>query len=162
MMSMSNEAGIYSVVFEAVDNAGNRVKITRTLTIYGDPVITIDDEYKEETIRHMEVADYDPMGGVEATDAVDGDLTDAVAYQPDNVEDFTNGVPGEYVLTFTVKNSGNREATATKKVTIVGAPKIIGADNKTITEGDDFDPMAGVSAVLRQCYHRHHAEERLI
>jgi len=77
------EAGIYSVVFEAVDNAGNRVKITRTLTIYGDPVITIDDEYKEETIRHMEVADYDPMGGVEATDAVDGDLTDAVAYQPD-------------------------------------------------------------------------------
>ncbi len=59
--------------------------------------------------------DYDLMTGVEATDNIDGDITDSV--EIDN-GGFDNETPGQYVITYTVEDSSGNSQTASRNITV--------------------------------------------
>lgn len=101
-----------------------------------DKTITVDDT-------------FDPMAGVTATDAEDGNLTTKIEVKKNDV-DTTKA--GKYEVTYKVTD--NQGATCTKTIAVTVNPKMevlneaptIDAADKTITVGDTFDPKAGVTA----------------
>ncbi|MBP2097745.1 glycosyl hydrolase family 18 protein [Enterococcus rivorum] len=99
--------------------------------------------------RTITVGDaFDPKAGVSASDKIDGDLTSKLSIVG-NVETNKAGV---YTLTYSVTNSSNKVATATRKITVkekekpTTPPTFSGISNKTINVGDAFDKMAGITA----------------
>ncbi len=89
---------------------------------------------------------FDPMDGVTATDAVDGDLTDDITVTG-AVDTDTAGI---YQLVYSVTNSQPETATVTRTVTVVAPvavrPVINGANDVQINVGDSFNPITGVTA----------------
>jgi ABC-type oligopeptide transport system substrate-binding subunit len=72
-------------------------------------------EFSGMTSHSMAVFDeFDPMAGVTATDAEDGDLTSAITYEGavDNL------VAGTYTITYTVTDSAGNVVTASRSVTV--------------------------------------------
>lgn len=92
---------------------------------------------------------FDPMAGVTATDAEDGNLTTKIEVKKNDV-DTTKA--GKYEVTYKVTD--DQGATRTKTITVTVNPKMevlneaptIDAADKTITVGDTFDPKVGVTA----------------
>ena len=89
------------------------------------------------------------MADVTAEDAEDGNLTTKIEVKKNDVDTTT---PGKYEVTYKVTD--NQGASFTKSITVTVNPKmevlneapVIHATDKTITVGDTFDPMAGVTA----------------
>ncbi|MGL4345396.1 MAG: glycosyl hydrolase family 18 protein, partial [Cellulosilyticaceae bacterium] len=122
-------------------------------TIYGDietvnqaPVIT------GATDKKITVGDaFDPMAGVTALDKEDGTITDRINVTGEvNVNEI-----GEYTLTYTVTDSEGLTTTILRKVVVEAkapnqAPVLRGITDKTITVGDAFDKMAGVTATDKE------------
>src|SRR5690554_6400560 len=81
------------------------------------------------------------MEGVTATDKEDGDLTDDITVTGEVDE---NEV-GEYELKYTVKDSKGLKDEVTRTVTVSDSATI-NAKNVTILKGEEFDPLAGVTA----------------
>ncbi|MEH7594275.1 immunoglobulin-like domain-containing protein [Bacillus toyonensis] len=102
----------------------------------------------------MNVGDsFNPMAGVSATDKEDGDLTDKVTVEGK----VDTSKAGNYELTYTVKDSKDQKVTAKQTVTVKKkeetkdeAPELKVPSETTITQGDQFDPMAGVSAIDKE------------
>lgn len=136
-------AGIYGVVFRVSDRAGNETIVVRSMIVLGDAELNVGDA---KDIYAEDVDTFDPLEGVTATDPVEGDLTDQVTAACDLPEAFAAGIPGTYTFTYTVTNAAGRTTTATKTVRILGRPQLFGVSDKTITEKDAFDPMAGITA----------------
>ena len=92
---------------------------------------------------------FDPMAGVTAEDAEDGNLTTKIVVEKNDVK---TDVAGKYEVTYKVTD--NQGATRRKTIIVTVNPKmevlneapVIHATDKTITVGDTFDPMAGVTA----------------
>ncbi|WP_233502483.1 immunoglobulin-like domain-containing protein [Catenibacterium sp. AM22-15] len=143
-------AGKYEVTYKVTDNQG----ATRRKTI----IVTINpkmEELNEAPVIHatdktITVGDtFDPMAGVTATDTEDGNLTTKIEVKKNDVDTTT---PGKYEVTYKVTD--NQGASFTKSITVTVNPKmevlneapVIHATDKTITVGDTFDPMAGVTA----------------
>lgn len=92
---------------------------------------------------------FDPMAGVTATDAEDGNLTDKIEILNNEVD---TTKPGKYEVTYKVTDS--KGASYTKTITVTVNPKMevlnaiptIKAEDKTLTVGDTFDPKADVTA----------------
>ncbi len=59
--------------------------------------------------------EFDPLAGVTATDAEDGDLTDDIVIKSNNVN---NEEVGNYTVVYEVKDSADNVATATRSVTV--------------------------------------------
>ena len=104
----------------------------------------------EATDKTIEVGDtFDPKADVTATDEEDGDITD-------NIEILKNDVnvnePGIYDVTYKVTDAQGASYTTTIKVTVnpkaavLNACPVINATDKTLTVGDEFDPLADVTA----------------
>ncbi len=139
------DAGIHGAVFRVKDRAGNEAIVYRTIVVNGAPEITF--VPAELEIYSEDVATFDPMVGVTVTDPVDIDIDlSKVNVVCDMQEAFEQGIPGTYTFTYTVKNSAGYETTATRTVRILGRPEIFGVFDKTVTEGSEFDPKAGVTA----------------
>lgn len=89
---------------------------------------------------------FDPMAGVTANDAVDGDLTDEI----DVTGTVDTNTADEYELEYSVTNSQGQTTTVTRTITVVEPevvkPVISGAADVRIKVGDSFDPMDGVTA----------------
>ena len=85
------------------------------------------------------------MDGVPATFPPYGDITGEVIVECDKQDAFDTGVLGTYTFTYTVNKAG-RTVSVERTVKILGKPQIFGAVDTTITQGDEFDPMAGVTA----------------
>ncbi|MBO4623112.1 MAG: DUF5011 domain-containing protein [Bacilli bacterium] len=88
-----------------------------------------------------------PLQGVTARDEEDGDLTDQIQY--DGNVNFN--LVGEYIATYTVRDSAGNVTTVTRKVTVVSndtdAPLLTGTSAKTIIIGDtQFKLTDNVSA----------------
>ncbi|PSW31734.1 chitinase [Photobacterium phosphoreum] len=93
--------------------------------------------------RVQHKTNFEPMAGVTATDKEDGNLTSSVSVTG-SVD--TQRV-GDYVLTYSVMDSDNNETVSPRKVTVFSAlPTFTGVANSVIKVGENFDPMAGVSA----------------
>ncbi|MBC2368979.1 DUF5011 domain-containing protein [Listeria booriae] len=102
------------------------------------PVIAADDTSVKKG------ASFDPMAGVTASDAEDGNLTSSISVTANDVD---TSVEGTYHVTYSVTDSDGNTTTKTITVTVSSnnAPVITAAD-KTLKKGASFDPMAGVSA----------------
>lgn len=102
------------------------------------------------TDKTIEVGDeFNPRDDVTAEDAEDGDLTDKIIVEKNEVK---TDVAGKYEVTYKVTDS--KGASYTKTITVTVNPKMevlnevptIKAEDKTITVGDTFDPKADVTA----------------
>ncbi len=87
-----------------------------------------------------------PLAGVSAYDEEDGDLTGSITYNG-NVNPMA---VGQYDATYTVIDSDGNITSVTVTITVVytdtQAPLLVGTADTTIFVGEDFDPLAGVSA----------------
>ena len=143
-------AGKYEVTYKVTDSDGATRRKTIIVTVNpkmepmnAAPVIKAED-------KTITVGDtFDPMDGVTAIDAEDGNLTSKIEVKKNDVDTTT---PGKYEVTYKVTDSEG--ASFTKSITVTVNPKmevlneapVIHATDKTITVGDTFDPMAGVTA----------------
>ena len=65
---------------------------------------------------HVKGTDFDPLAGVLASDAKDGDLTESIIVEGE-VDVNTNGT---YTITYIVTNSAGVETKVTRKITEIG------------------------------------------
>ncbi|MBC6309403.1 DUF5011 domain-containing protein, partial [Listeria sp. FSL L7-1582] len=139
----TTKAGTYTVSYSVTDTDGNSVQKTIQVTITSDdkPVINA----ANQTVTAGDT--FNPYTNVTATDAEDGDLTSKVKVLSSNVN---TEVPGTYSVVYSVTDSDSNTTTKTITVTVTGAADttkpVINASNKTLNEGDSFDPKAGVTA----------------
>ena len=145
-----NEPGIYDVTYKVTDTKGasytTTIKVTvnpKAADLNACPVI-------KATDKTLTVGDeFDPLADVTAEDEEDGDLTDKIKILNNEV-DMTK--PGKYEVTYKVTDSGGASYVKTIKVTVnpkmepLNAAPIIKAEDKTLTVGDTFDPLADVTA----------------
>ena len=145
-----NEPGIYDVTYKVTDTKGasytTTIKVTvnpKAADLNACPVI-------QATDKTLTVGDeFDPLADVTAEDEEDGDLTDKIKILNNEV-DMTK--PGKYEVTYKVTDSGGASYVKTIKVTVnpkmepLNAAPIIKAEDKTLTVGDTFDPLADVTA----------------
>lgn len=128
------QSGSYLMEVKATDLAGNVTTKTIQFVVDAKPVITPD----EVSISVGE----SPITKIKATDAEDGDITDKVIMEiSDNLT-----VPAVYTVKFTVTDKAGNTVTKEVKVTVKGAPVIKGALAVTVTEGELFDPLKGITA----------------
>ena len=143
-------AGKYEVTYKVTDSKG--VSFTKTITVTVNPKMEVLNEAPviHATDKTITVGDtFDPKADVTATDTEDGNLTDKIIVEKNDVK---TDVAGKYEVTYKVTD--NQGATRTKTITVTVNPKMevlneaptIDAADKTITVGDTFDPKAGVTA----------------
>ncbi|MDT2835584.1 glycosyl hydrolase family 18 protein [Enterococcus durans] len=95
---------------------------------------------------------FDPLAGVTATDKEDGDLTGQIKVtgKVDTAKE------GNYLLTYSVTDSDGNETIAKRVITVEKKeisnekPQFFGVNNQTITVGESFDPLAGVTATDKE------------
>ena len=145
-----NEPGIYDVTYKVTDTQGasytTTIKVTvnpKAADLNACPVI-------QATDKTLTVGDeFDPLADVTAEDEEDGDITDKIEILENEVD---TTKPGKYEVTYKVTDSGGASHVKTIKVTVnpkmepLNAAPIIKAEDKTLTVGDAFDPMADVTA----------------
>ena len=142
--------GKYEVTYKVTDNQG--ASFTKSITVTVNPKMEVLNEAPviHATDKTITVGDtFDPMADVTAEDAEDGNLTTKIEVKKNDVDTTT---PGKYEVTYKVTD--NQGASFTKSITVTVNPKmevlneapVIHATDKTITVGDTFDPMAGVTA----------------
>ena len=145
-----NEPGIYDVTYKVTDTQGasytTTIKVTvnpKAADLNACPVI-------QATDKTLTVGDeFDPLADVTAEDEEDGDITDKIEILENEVD---TTKPGKYEVTYKVTDSGGASHVKTIKVTVnpkmepLNAAPIITAEDKTLTVGDTFDPMADVTA----------------
>ena len=145
-----NEPGIYDVTYKVTDTQGasytTTIKVTvnpKAADLNACPVI-------QATDKTLTVGDeFDPLADVTAKDEEDGDITDKIEILENEVD---TTKPGKYEVTYKVTDSGGASHVKTIKVTVnpkmepLNAAPIIEAEDKTLTVGDTFDPMADVTA----------------
>ncbi|MEB9974742.1 DUF5011 domain-containing protein [Bacillus cereus] len=147
----TSKPGTYEVTYTVSDSKGHKVTAKQTVTVKQTvvpkdevPVLTA------PTKTTINVGDkFDPMAGVSATDKEDGDITDKVTV--DGSVDTSK--PGTYEVTYTVSDSKGHKVTAKQTVivkqkveTTNEAPVLTVPFTTTLSVGEEFDPMAGVSA----------------
>ncbi|WP_237981837.1 M4 family metallopeptidase [Bacillus thuringiensis] len=151
----TSKPGKYIVDYSVVDSQGGNATATQTVIVEGNvetsdlnPTLTV------PAAATIHVGDsFDPMAKVKAIDKEDGDLTSKV--KVDGKVDTSKA--GTYVLTYTVTDSKGHEGTAKQTVTVKvreevknEIPILKVPTTTTITKGDQFDPMAGVSATDKE------------
>ena len=143
-------AGKYEVTYKVTDNQGATRRKTIIVTVNPKMEVLNEAPVIHATDKTITVGDtFDPMAGVTATDTEDGNLTTKIEVKKNDVDTTT---PGKYEVTYKVTD--NQGASFTKSITVTVNPKmevlneapVIHATDKTITVGDTFDPMAGVTA----------------
>ena len=143
-------AGQYEVTYKVTDNQGATCRKTIIVTVNPKMEVLNEAPVIHATDKTITVGDtFDPMAGVTATDAEDGNLTTKIEVKKNDV-DTTKA--GKYEVTYKVTD--NQGATCTKTIAFIVNPKMevlneaptIDAADKTITVGDTFDPNAGVTA----------------
>lgn len=112
----SKPAGTYSIVYTASDTAGNRVSVTRTVTLRDvtKPQLRL---YGYETLEYVRASPWiDP--GFSAVDAVDGDVASSVIIS--NLAQLNASAFGSEVqLVYSVKDKANNIATVTRTVVVI-------------------------------------------
>ena len=130
------------VLFTGTWNYEEKPEIVNTI-----PVINAAD-------RTLYVGDvFEPMQGVSANDAEDGDLTASVVVIGNDVD---TTKPGFYTVTYQVTDTAG--ASVTKMITVTVEEKVIAenhapvihAKDRTLYVGEEFDPMRGVSATDKE------------
>ncbi|MFA1561905.1 M66 family metalloprotease [Aliivibrio fischeri] len=107
----TNTAGRYTLTYKAYDNAGSESVVTRQIDVHSEkPVFA---GVNDLTIDAGTA--FDPMSGVSASDAEDGDISSKIQVSG-NVDINTAGI---YTLTYRVIDSASQTVTATRNITVV-------------------------------------------
>ncbi|KPU52647.1 bacillolysin [Bacillus wiedmannii] len=151
----TSKLGTYIVDYSVVDSQGGNATATQTVIVEGNgETLDLKPTLTAPVGATIHVGDsFDPMEKVLAIDKEDGDLTSKVKL---NGEVDTSKA-GTYVLTYTVTDSKGHEVTVKQTVTVKvrgevknEIPILKVPATTTITEGDQFDPMVGVSATHKE------------
>lgn len=136
----TSKVGTYHVTYAVTDSDGNTTKKTITVTVTSDAAPTI--LAADTTVKKGKT--FDPLAGMTASDADDGDVTGKVIVTANDVD--TSKI-GTYHITYSVTNSDGNTTTKTITVTVTSndAP-VISAIDQTVKKGEKFDPKAGVTA----------------
>ncbi|MGF9767240.1 M4 family metallopeptidase [Bacillus albus] len=151
----TSKPGTYIVDYSVVDSQGGNATATQTVIVDGNgetpdlnPTLIV----PAATTIHVGDS-FDPIAKAKAIDKEDGDLTSKV--KVDGKVDTTKS--GTYVLTYTATDSKGHEVTAKQTVTVKvreevenELPILKVPATTTITEGDQFNPMVGVSATDKE------------
>ncbi|KGL46337.1 hypothetical protein EP56_01740 [Listeriaceae bacterium FSL A5-0209] len=86
---------------------------------------------------------FNPYAYATAMDAEDGDLTGSIQVIGNNVNPDREG---SYTVTYFVTDSKGASVKQTMTVTVVNDAPVIHASEQTLSIGDTFDPMKGVTA----------------
>ena len=92
--------------------------------------------------------EFNPLQGVQASDAEDGDITDQIIVEGKG-DIFT---PGTYELVYQVTDSQNQTTTLTRIITvelpaaIINQIPTIEVNDRIVKKGTNFDPLEGVQA----------------
>ena len=140
--------GTSTFTISVTDSGGLETSITVTLTVVqGHPTLSGVNEFPEVFVGDA----YNPLAGVTASDPQDNAAgipvnIEAVGYD----EDFLL-TPGEYIFTIVATDSDGKTASKTVVLTVSERPEqdpvITGVNrNQTITQGDAWNPLTGVSA----------------
>lgn len=142
--------GTYKLSYSVTDSGGKTTRAQRTVTVYQKtaeinqiPIIIATD------VMLTAGDEFEPLEGVTAYDYEDKDITKSVKVESSNVDRFTAGT---YKVVYIVTDS--KGATARKEITVTVNPKMsalnsiptITAEDRTITVGDEFNPLEGVTA----------------
>lgn len=146
-----NVPGVYPVVYTVTDSGNNTVSFTINITIIESadeeaPVITVVDTLRTTFDQFEDVTvvltDY-----ITAVDNVDGTIT--VTNAMVNAGGFSLNTAGTFTVTYTVTDSSGNVATKEIVFTVNDkqAPVISGAKDLTISVGDVYNPLEGITAV---------------
>lgn len=132
----------YRLTYTAIDRYDNRAEITITLTVKANkaPVIS---GVKDHNLK---VGDsFEPTAGVTVTDE-DADIK--LEYE----SNVNTSIPGEYKVSYSATDSGNKTTRAQSKVTVseLNTAPIIEASDRVVTLGEDFNPLEGVRATDKE------------
>ncbi|MGM2816126.1 M4 family metallopeptidase [Bacillus cereus group sp. Bce001] len=150
----TNKYGANSIEVEAVQKAFDAAKIKGTVK---ENEKTEANQFPELTVPPtitLRVGDkFDPMSNIKAIDKEDGDLTSKVKVEGE----VDTSKAGTYILTYTVTNSKGHEVTTKQTVTVKAREEVKNEipilkvpATTTITKGDKFDLMVGVSATDKE------------
>ena len=136
-----NTVGTYVLVYSVKDSDNNETKQSRTVVVY-----SLVPEFEGVTDTTIQLGDaFDPMAGVKATDAEDGDLTDQV-----RVEGSVDvNVLGVYDLVYRVTDSANQTTTAQRSVIVSDSSSYPPYESGKAYEAGDI--VTGSDGNLYQC-----------
>ena len=145
------EAGTYEVTYKITDSKG--ASAVKTITVTVNP--RIEQLNKVPTIKAedkvLQVGDeFNPLAGVTAEDDEDGKIVLTEANIIKNTVNMKEA--GTYEVTYKITDS--KGASAVKTITVTVNPRIeqlnkvptIKAEDKVLQVGDEFNPLAGVTA----------------
>lgn len=115
----------YELTYTAVDKYGKTTTKTRNVSVIANqaPIIS---GVENTTVNIGD--DFNPKAGVKVTDDIDKDLTSALV-----VEGQVNtSIAGEYKLTYSVTDSGNKTSRAQRLVRVNRAPIVSGNDSALV------------------------------
>ncbi|KAB5608546.1 DUF5011 domain-containing protein [Bifidobacterium jacchi] len=114
-------AGDHKVTVTLTDKNGAKssVDFTLTVTAQRDTTAPVFSGVVDATVEFG--AKFDPLAGVKAEDAVDGDVTASIKVE--GTVDTKKA--GEYTLTYTVTDAAGNKATATRTVTVKPEPVVL-------------------------------------
>ncbi|WP_199455046.1 immunoglobulin-like domain-containing protein [Vibrio owensii] len=136
-----NTVGTYVLVYSVKDSDNNETKQSRTVVVY-----SLVPEFEGVADTTIQLGDaFDPMAGVKATDAEDGDLTDQV-----RVEGSVDvNVLGVYDLVYRVTDSANQTTTAQRSVVVSDGSSYPPYESGKTYEAGDI--VTGSDGNLYQC-----------
>ncbi|MGR5134938.1 immunoglobulin-like domain-containing protein [Vibrio jasicida] len=136
-----NTVGTYVLVYSVKDSDNNETKQSRTVVVY-----SLVPEFEGVTDTTIQLGDaFDPMAGIKATDAEDGDLTDQV-----RVEGSVDvNVLGVYDLVYRVTDSANQTTTAQRSVIVSDGSSYPPYESGKTYEAGDI--VTGLDGNLYQC-----------
>ncbi|AYO24030.1 DUF5011 domain-containing protein [Vibrio owensii] len=136
-----NTVGTYVLVYSVKDSDNNETKQSRTVVVY-----SLVPEFEGVTDTTIQLGDaFNPMAGVKATDAEDGDLTDQV-----RVEGSVDvNVLGVYDLVYRVTDSANQTTTAQRSVIVSDGSSYPPYESGKTYEAGDI--VTGSDGNLYQC-----------
>lgn len=136
-----NTVGTYVLVYSVKDSDNNETKQSRTVVVY-----SLVPEFEGVTDTTIQLGDaFDPMAGVKATDAEDGDLTSQV-----RVEGSVDvNMLGVYDLVYRVTDSANQTTTAQRSVIVSDGSSYPPYESGKTYEAGDI--VTGSDGNLYQC-----------
>ena len=137
--------GEYELTFTVSDDEGNTVvQKQRVVVRYKHVTNTAPTILILRDKITLNIGDtFDPMEGVTGSDSEEGNLTHKITY--DNGLDTSKH--GTYYITYYLRDSQGKMDLKTRTITVIDqSPVITTPDEFVITEGEQFDPMAGVKA----------------
>ncbi len=148
----NKQPGTYQIVYEAVDKAGNKATVTRTITVIADEG-EVDNKPQDVTPPKLTAtstkvkipvgSNFDPLTLIKSIDNVDGDITHEVKFNS-NVKLDT---PGKYKIEYTsVDKAGNKSSLILDIEIYKSNIKFI-IPNLRIHQGTEFDAMKGIKVL---------------